>query len=219
MAEEEAELAEAIRPRAPGRGDVFLIGASVAIVIVSSTVMERSAETIGKHFGLSDLIVGGVILAAVTSLPNAVGAVFLATRGRGAAVLSEAMNSNMINVVVGLLLPGLFIGLGRPSTNSAIVVAWYAGLTVVSLALVLLRSGLTRIAGVVIVAIYFAFLVVSGAQVRASSERTRFSAGATFRNMAIPKRSVGMRSDSCKRARSSRPSSRRRLRCPDVFQG
>jgi cation:H+ antiporter len=161
IAEEEAELAEAIRPLPPGRNDVLPICAAITVVIVSSAVMERSAETIGRHFGLSDLVVGGVILAAVTSLPNAVGAVFLATRGRGAAVLSEAMNSNMINVVVGLLLPGLFIGLGRPTANSTIVVAWYAGLTVVSLALVFWRSGLTRITGVGIVAIYFVFLAVA----------------------------------------------------------
>jgi cation:H+ antiporter len=161
VAEEQAELAEAIRPLPPGRNDVLFIGAAIAVVVASSIAMERSAETIGRHFGLSDLVVGGVILAAVTSLPNAVGAVFLATRGRGAAVLSEAMNSNMINVVVGLLLPGLFIGLGRPDTNSTIIVVWYAGLTVISLGLVLFRSGLTRISGVAIVAIYFAFLVVA----------------------------------------------------------
>ena len=79
--------------------------ATLVIVVVASAVMERSAETLGKRFDLPSLVVGGIILAAVTSLPNAVGAVYLAARGRGAAVLSEAMNSNMLNVLVGLLLP------------------------------------------------------------------------------------------------------------------
>ena len=45
------------------------------------------------------------MLAVVTSLPNAVSAVYLARRGRGAAVLSTALNSNAINVVGGLLIP------------------------------------------------------------------------------------------------------------------
>ena len=43
----------------------------------------------------------------MTSLPNAVAAVYLARRGRGAAVLSIALNSNAINIVAGLLYPGV----------------------------------------------------------------------------------------------------------------
>ena len=54
------------------------------------------------------------MLAVVTSLPNAVTAVYLARRGRGAAVPSTALNSNAINVTAWLdsasrrqsLLPG-----------------------------------------------------------------------------------------------------------------
>ena len=49
------------------------------------------------------------MLAAVTSLPNAVAAVYLARRGRAAATLSEALNSNTINVLAGLLLPAALI--------------------------------------------------------------------------------------------------------------
>jgi cation:H+ antiporter len=123
--------------------------------------MERSAVTLGTHFGLSSLVVGGVILAAVTSLPNAVGAVFLAGRGRGAAVLSEAMNSNMINVVVGLLLPGLFLGLAAGDSTATLVASWYGCLTVVSLALAFRRGGLSRGDGAVIVAGYLAFVAVA----------------------------------------------------------
>ena len=161
VAEEKSELSQAIVPLPPGRGDVVAIAIALVVVVASSTVMERSAERIGSHLGLSDLVTGGVILAAVTSLPNAVGAVFLAARGRGAAVLSEAMNSNMINVVIGWLLPGLFIGLGRPQASSTIVVVWYVGLTVASLALIYLERGLTRTSGSLIVLIYCGFLVVA----------------------------------------------------------
>ena len=50
------------------------------------------------------------MLAAVTSLPNAVAAVYLAGRGRGAATLSTALNSNALNVIAGLLLPAAIIG-------------------------------------------------------------------------------------------------------------
>ena len=50
------------------------------------------------------------MLAAVTSLPNAVAAVYLASRGRGAAMLSTTLNSNALNVAAGLLLPATITG-------------------------------------------------------------------------------------------------------------
>ena len=105
VVEEESELAVAIHPVIAGRWDIATVLGSLVVVVAASTIMERSAETLGKHFNLSSLVVGGIVLAAVTSLPNAVGAVFLASRGRGAAVLSEAMNSNMLNVLVRIIPP------------------------------------------------------------------------------------------------------------------
>ena len=67
--------------------------------------MERAASALGSRFAVPEIVVGGLVLAAVTSLPNAVAAVYLAARGRGAATLSTALNSNTLNVVVGLLIP------------------------------------------------------------------------------------------------------------------
>ncbi len=51
----------------------------------------------GARYRLQPIVVGGVLIAAITSLRNVVAAVYLAHRGRGAAVLSEAMNSNALN--------------------------------------------------------------------------------------------------------------------------
>lgn len=159
--EEEVELAEAFHdPRNGGRLDVLVAALALVAVVGASTVMERSAESVGRHFHLSDLVVGAVLLAAVTSLPNAVGGVVLARRGRGAALLSEAMNSNMINVIVGLLVPGIVAGVGR-SGDSTFVAAWYCGLTVLSLAMAYSTTGLSRRQGLAIVAAYLAFVVLA----------------------------------------------------------
>lgn len=161
IAEEETEMADAFQPTKMGRFDAIVGTGALVVVIAASAVMERSAETLGIHFDLPSVVVGGIILAAVTSLPNAVGAVYLAARGRGAAVLSEAMNSNMINVLVGLLLPGIFLGLA-PSTGSGILVgAWYACLTVVCLTMAFAGRGLSRRQGLVVVLGYVAFVAVA----------------------------------------------------------
>ena len=104
--------------------------AALITVIGASTVMEVAATAAGRRYGVADVVTGGLVLAVVTSLPNAVSAVYLARRGRGAAVLSTALNSNAINVVAGLLIPASLAGLGPRSGQGTLVAAWYAGLTV-----------------------------------------------------------------------------------------
>jgi len=104
------------------------------------------------------IVTGGLILAVVTSLPNAVAAIYLARRGRGAAALSTALNSNALNVAVGLLLPATVIGLGPRTGPGTLVAAWYAGLTILALVLAWRHSGLRRGHGALIVAAYLMFV-------------------------------------------------------------
>jgi cation:H+ antiporter len=158
--QEDVEWRPLPRPRARHAAfDVVAIPVSLAVVVVASVMMERAGVHIGVHYHLSPIVVGGILLAAVTSLPNAVAAIYLARRGRGAAVLSEAMNSNALNVLVGLLLPGLLLGLGARSGSLGIA-WWYAGLTAAALAVAWLRSGLGRISGALILVAYGAFVAV-----------------------------------------------------------
>jgi cation:H+ antiporter len=157
VTEEEIELEDAIQP---GRGhwpDAAAAGAALVVVVAASIAMERAAVSLGRRYGVPEIIVGGLVLAAVTSLPNAVAAVYLAARGRGHATLSTALNSNTINVVVGLLLPGAILGLGRPTAQAMLVVSWYAALTLAVLVLAWRHRGLSRGIGVVVIAAYAGF--------------------------------------------------------------
>jgi len=157
--EEEEELAEAIRPRrGTWRDGIAATGALIAVV-GASAVMEVAATAVGRRYSVADIVTGGLVLAVVTSLPNAVSAVYLARRGRGAAVLSTALNSNAINVVAGLLIPACLVGLGSRSGSGMLVAAWYAGLTVLALALAFRGRGLRRLPGAVIIAGYLAFVI------------------------------------------------------------
>jgi Ca2+/Na+ antiporter len=160
VTEEEIELEDAIRPR-PGRWpDVAVAAAALVVVVAASVLMERAASQLGQRYGVPQIVLGGLVLAAVTSLPNAVAAVYLAGRGRGAATLSTALNSNAINVVVGLLLPAAVLGLGRQSGQAIVVTAWYLGLTFVVLAIAYRYRGLSRLAGTLVIAAYVAFTIM-----------------------------------------------------------
>jgi cation:H+ antiporter len=158
--EEEQELQGAIHPSPGHARDGALAALAVLVVVGASMAMERSASTLGARHAIPGIVVGGVVLAAVTSLPNAVAAVYLAARGRGAATLSTALNSNALNVIAGLLIPGAIVGLGAPSGQTTFVAAAYLGLTAAALGIAYLDRGLRRPPGALILAAYVAFVLV-----------------------------------------------------------
>jgi Ca2+/Na+ antiporter len=131
---------------------------ALAVVVVASVFMEQGASALGVRYGIAEIVVGGLVLAAVTSLPNAVAAVYLARRGRGAAALSTALNSNAINVTAGLLIPATVVGLSKPSGSGLLIAGWYLGLTVVVLLLAYAFRGLHRNSGWAIIALYALFV-------------------------------------------------------------
>lgn len=158
VGEEELELAEAVRPRRGRPQDAVTAGLALGVVVLASIAMEQSATALGRRYDLPGIVVGGIVLAAVTSLPNAVAAVYLARRGRGAATMSTALHSNTLNVLVGLLLPGVAVGLSAPTEPAVLIASWYVGLTAVSLGLAYAESGLRRWSGCVVIAAYAAFV-------------------------------------------------------------
>jgi cation:H+ antiporter len=165
ISEEEQELEEAIQPRRGGWPDAVTAAVALIVVIIASITMERGASSLGSSLSVPEIITGALVLAAVTSLPNAVAAVYLASRGRGAATLSTALNSNTLNVIAGLLLPGAVLGLGAPSGSAFLVTVWYGGLTLAVLALAWRHQGLSFRHGAAIITGYAGFtasLIISG---------------------------------------------------------
>lgn len=157
IGEEELELEVAIHPRRGRRADAIVAGVAVLIVVLASVAMERAGSTLAQRNRVPEIILGGLVLAAVTSMPNAVAAAYLARRGRGAATLSTAMNSNALNVAIGLLVPATITGLHSSSGAATLTATWYLALTVLALVCAYLARGLWRAHGVLIVAAYLAF--------------------------------------------------------------
>jgi Ca2+/Na+ antiporter len=158
VSEEEAELEEVIRPAHGRARDVAVAGAMLVVVVVASVAMEQAATRLGTRLAIPPIIIGGVVLAAVTSLPNSVAAVYLAARGRGAAMLSTTLNSNALNVTAGLLLPAAIIGLGAPSGQADLIAVWYLVLTLIALAFAYRYSGMARATGALIIGAYLVFV-------------------------------------------------------------
>lgn len=160
IAEEEIELSATVHPRRGRVSDLVTAAAALVVVVLASVLMEHAATQLGTRFSVSAIVVGGVGLAAVTSLPNAVAAMYWARRDRGVAMLSTGLNSNAINVAAGLLLPAVVLGLGRRSAPETVTACWYLGLTAVVVALAYRRRALSRTAGWAVIVLYVAFVVV-----------------------------------------------------------
>lgn len=148
-----------VAPRASRRDFLALI-ASLAVIVGASFGMVEAATDLGSRWGVSDVIVGTLVLASLTSLPNLITAVRLALHGRGAATTSEALNSNSLNIIAGVAIPALFISLGSRTGIETFCVWWLLGTTVVAAALAYTRHGLTRREGIAIVALYAVFVGV-----------------------------------------------------------
>jgi cation:H+ antiporter len=158
VVEEEMELTTAIRPQRGRPLDAAVACLALLVVVGASVVMEQTASALGSRYHVPQIVTGGITLAAVTSLPNAVAAVYLAARGRGAATLSITLNSNALNVLAGLLIPGALIGLGPPASQITQIAVWYLALTAGSLVLAYHGRGLRRSSGTAIVLGYLAFV-------------------------------------------------------------
>lgn len=173
IAQEELAEEEEFEPegdaRLAHRGPAWRDGAAAAgalvVVVGASFGMERSITSLGSRFDIPGVVVGALVLGAVTGIPNAVASIYLARKGNGTGALSAALNSNNFNIVIGLLIPAVAVGAGAGDTGIALVAAWCLGLTAVTMIVAHRRGKLGRRVGFVVLAAYGAFVaavVVSG---------------------------------------------------------
>jgi cation:H+ antiporter len=133
---------------------------AVVVIVVGSVGMVYSAVLVAGRWGVPRPLVGLLLLATLTSLPNAYTAVRLGLAGRDAALVSEALNSNTINLSVGILVPALVVSASQAGRGFGLDYIWMVVVTVATLMLVGRRNGAGRLAGTAIVASYVCYVVV-----------------------------------------------------------
>ncbi|MGA8746575.1 MAG: hypothetical protein WB507_12025 [Solirubrobacterales bacterium] len=133
---------------------------AVALIVAGSEGMVRSALTLAGEWHLSAALVGVLILAVLTSLPNAFTAVRLGSHRRGAALVSETLNSNTINLLGGVMVPALIVGLAPASGLVKFDLGWLIVMTLVALLLLAGRRGAGRVGGVLLIVLYGVFVIV-----------------------------------------------------------
>jgi cation:H+ antiporter len=146
-------------------GEALLVPAltlvpALAVIVAGSFGMVTAALDLSERWSVPEVIVGVVVLAILTSLPNAFTAVRLALQGRGSALVSETLNSNTINLVGGLAIPALFVSISSTSGLTLFDLGWLVMMTVAVLGLLGRRDGIERSGGAAILLLYAVFVVV-----------------------------------------------------------
>jgi cation:H+ antiporter len=136
----------------------LLLVPALALIVAGSALMVEAAVRLGDRWSVPEYLVGVLVLAVLTSLPNAYTGIRLGFQGRGSALLSETLNSNTINLVAGIAMPALVLSLGTFSGLVTFDLAWLIATTLVVLAL--LVRGVGRAGGGLLVGLYVVFVAV-----------------------------------------------------------
>ena len=148
------------RPSDPAHHLLALIALDVGLIVAGSAGMVQAALALGGHWHVSRSVLGVLVLAPLTSLPNAITAVRLGLAGRGAALVGETFNSNSINLGAGVLAPALFTSLGVLTLTAKLELAWLMAMTVVCIALLATRQGVHRREATAILILYLGFVAI-----------------------------------------------------------
>jgi cation:H+ antiporter len=162
-AEREA-LAEHPRAAESTRATHHLLGLIVvdaALIVGGSFGMVESALTLGNRWGVSEALLGVLILGPLTSIPNAATGIRLGRAGRSTALVGETCNSNAINLGIGAIVPALFVSVTHPSGTARLEVAWVVAMTVITVTMLARRRGIRRPEAAALVIMYAGFVAIA----------------------------------------------------------
>jgi cation:H+ antiporter len=150
------------RREAAGAAGVLLL--ALCLIVAGSVGAVRAATDLAHTWSIPEALVGVVVLAILTSLPNAWTGVRFGLQRRGSALMSETLNSNSINIVAGLAVPAALGTLAAFPGLAIFDIAWLIGMTAAALVLFGQRDGGGRGAGALLIVLYAVFLAVQFAK-------------------------------------------------------
>jgi len=137
---------------------------SIVFIAGLSWVLVESAVGIAHILNIPAVIIGLTILAAGTSVPDLMSSIIVARQGRGGMAISNAIGSNIFDILIGLGLPfaivtigGKIVPVATENLNSSIILLFA---TVVSVLFFLMAKKwhIGRFAGIGLISIYLLYL-------------------------------------------------------------
>lgn len=154
-----------------GRAHLWWLTFAVSIVWISviSYIMVESARISGCLIGIPVVVMGLIVLAPGTSVPDALASISVARKGAGDMAVSNAIGSNVFDILLGLGFPwflGHLIKKERttvtidPISTVVIPILILFGIIIVLLALLIaLKWKLRRLLGIILFSVYGVFVL------------------------------------------------------------
>jgi len=143
---------------------VFII--SIVFIALLSWVLVESAIVISEILRVPKVIIALTVLAIGTSVPDMISSVIVAKQGRGGMALSNAVGSNIFDILIGLGLPWFFWILIKDQTVPVVTndlfvsVVFLFGSVLVILVILLINNWVIgRKSGLILIGLYLIFLI------------------------------------------------------------
>jgi cation:H+ antiporter len=139
---------------------VLVLVAALCLIVAGSVGAVQAATSLADRWSIPETLVGVLVLAVLTALPNAWTGVRFGLQRRGSALMSETLNSNSINILAGIALPAALGSLTAFSRLDMFGLAWLFAMTAAALLLFGRRGGGGRTAGAFLIVLYAVFVAV-----------------------------------------------------------
>jgi len=141
-------------------------GLSVVSLAFLSFLLVEAAVGVGEILHINPTIIALTVLAAGTSIPDLLSSIVVARQGRGDMAVSNAVGSNIFDILFGLgfpwiiflLLNGGSIAVGTDNLLSSIFLL-FATVVAILFVLIVRKWTIGRRAGLVLIALYIAYVV------------------------------------------------------------
>lgn len=146
-------------------GVTFII--SVLIIALVSWVLVEQVIIVADVLHINSVFLALTVLAAGTSIPDLIGSIVVAKQGRGDMAVSNAVGSNVFDILIGLGLPWLIYGIyhgGKEipvSTDNllASILLLFATVAAIFFLFVLRNWKIGHKSGLFLIALYCAYVV------------------------------------------------------------
>ncbi len=149
------------------RAYVWSFTMSIVLIAAMSWVLVDQILVIADGFNINATFLALTVLAAGTSIPDLIGSIVVARQGRGDMAVSNAVGSNIFDILVGLGLPWVIYGLvhgGQVITVStdnllASILLLFATVVAIMFLLVVRNWKIGHKSGLMLVGLYVAYIV------------------------------------------------------------
>ena len=138
---------------------VWRLVVGLALLLGGSKLMVDAAVALALSWGVSELVIGLTVVAIGTSLPELAASVVAAMRGEAEIAVGNVLGSNVFNLLLILGVTGMVQPLPVAASMVRVDIGLMVAFVVVLFPLALRKRRLGRLAGVVLLAGFAAFLV------------------------------------------------------------